>query len=110
MQYRALTIQEVSELASPIFRQYNISKAAVFGSCARGEMRRGSDIDIVVSFEKLNSGFDFFEIKRLLEARLGRKVDLITEKGLEHSAIKDTVATEAKVVYEKGNSNTPAHA
>ena len=34
----------------PFFQQYNIRKAALFGSVARQQQREASDIDLLVSF------------------------------------------------------------
>ena len=48
MPYHALTTQEISDKTNNLFEKYPIEKASVFGSCSRNEMKRGSDIDILV--------------------------------------------------------------
>jgi len=101
MQYRPITVGEVSAKAYPILEKYNLKKVAVFGSCVSGEMHRGSDIDILVDISGINSGLVFIELKRKLENRLGRKVDLISYKSLDYSKVKDKILSEAKVIYEK---------
>ena len=101
MTYRPVGIEEITAKALPVIQKYNISKAAVFGSCARGDMCHGSDIDLLVDTSGLSGGLVFVEIKRKLEYALGRKVDLISYSSLNYSHLKSSILSEAKVIYEK---------
>jgi uncharacterized protein len=101
MDYRPLKINEISSKAMPIFVKYNIKKAALYGSTARGEMRRGSDIDLIIELGDTQSGLVFVEIKRKLQNRLKRKVDLISYNALTYSDLKDSILRDAKVIYEQ---------
>lgn len=42
------SIREIQELSKEIFKKYNLDKVYLFGSYARGEATKGSDIDIMV--------------------------------------------------------------
>ena len=57
----------------------------LFGSAARGETRPESDIDIMVEFEPgARVGLVRFEsLPEELEALAGRRVDLVTRRGLK---------------------------
>ncbi len=101
MKYRSLEAEEVKTRVLPVLLKYQVQKAAIFGSSARGEMRRGSDVDIIIETGELSSGLTFVEIKRKLEQRLGRKVDLISYRSLDYSNLKDAILSEAQVIYEK---------
>src|ERR1017187_6793884 len=81
-------------------RQYGVRELSVFGSAVRGEMRAGSDIDIMVEFDpSVRIGLLKFEsLSEDLEALLGRKVDLVTKGGLK-AWIRPHVLKEARVVY-----------
>jgi uncharacterized protein len=103
MAYRPIEADEIYEKALPIFNKYKIKKAALFGSSARGEMRRGSDIDLIVELDETQSGLVFIEIKRKLQNKLNRKVDLITYKSLAYSDLEDSILEDAKVIYEKAH-------
>jgi len=103
MIYRPLEKDEIYDKALPIFMKYKIKKAALFGSSARGEMRRGSDIDLIVELDDTQSGLVFVEIKRKLENKLNRKVDLISYNSLAYSDLKESILEDAKVIYEKAN-------
>ena len=65
----------------PILKKYNVKRAGIFGSYARGEQKRNSDIDIIIQPPK-GMGFGFAGIQMEMEKKLGRKVDMVTYKYL----------------------------
>jgi len=46
---------------SPIFRQYNIQKAILFGSLARGEETKHSDVDLILIQETAKRFWDRYD-------------------------------------------------
>ncbi|MEE9465782.1 MAG: nucleotidyltransferase family protein [Candidatus Neomarinimicrobiota bacterium] len=73
-----MTINEIKRKALPILRKYDLKKAGIFGSIARGDLREDSDVDILVEIGRDDlSLLDFVGIKLELEYALGRKVDLV---------------------------------
>lgn len=74
---------------------YNIEKIGIFGSFAREDQNRLSDIDILVEFSEPIGYFKFIELERFLEKVLGKKVDLATKNSLKLSikeeVLKDTI-------------------
>lgn len=67
-----------------LHKMYGIKKIGVFGSFARGEAGRESDLDLLVEFaEDIDMGLlRFVEVERYLSHLLGRKVDLVEKKVL----------------------------
>lgn len=67
-----------------LIRQHGISKIGLFGSFARQEQKNGSDIDILVDFQKDKETFDnFMAICDLLDNIFkGYKVEVVTTGGL----------------------------
>jgi hypothetical protein len=63
---------------------YGVRKIALFGSCARGEQRKDSDVDLLVDLKK-PLGLDFIELADRLEEKLGARVDLATYDMLKRS-------------------------
>ena len=66
----------------------------IFGSVARGEADEASDIDILVDLEPGRSLLDLGGLWSELNELLGRKVEVVTEKGLRER-IRDRVLREA---------------
>ena len=64
-------------------RKYGVKEIGVFGSYARGEQGKDSDIDILVEFSKPIGFFKFLELEEYLEKLLGVKVDLVSKKALK---------------------------
>lgn len=56
-----------------------------FGSVARAEARRDSDVDMLVDLEPGRSLFDLGGLLMELQELLGCRVDVVTEQGLRHA-------------------------
>jgi uncharacterized protein len=65
-----------------IFKQFGVSKLAIFGSTVREESTEHSDVDILVSFEKTLTSKEYFGLQFYLEDLLGKSIDLVTDKFL----------------------------
>ena len=76
--------------------KYPISSMGVFGSYARNEQIAESDIDILVEFNG-SIGLRFVDLADELEAYLGKKVDLVSKKGVKH-AYFEFIKNEIKYV------------
>ncbi len=76
--------------------RFGLKTIGVFGSFARGEQRKRSDVDILVEFRKSVGLFEFIDVQMYLEKLLGRKVDLVTKRALK-PYIKDRILKE--VIY-----------
>lgn len=81
------------EAAAPVLKalaaEHGYSRLAVFGSVARHEARRDSDIDLLVETPEGASSFDFVRFKQFIERVLGREVDLVSYGGLKANVDED---------------------
>ncbi len=78
----------------PILKErFKVKTIGIFGSYLRGEEKRGSDIDILVEFEKEGDLFHLVGLSLFLEEKLGKKVDVVSKKALR-SEIKASVLKE----------------
>lgn len=81
---------EVLRLAA----KYGATDVRVFGSVARGEADESSDIDLVVRMTPGRSLFDLGGLLMDLQDLLGRRVDIVSERGLR-PRMKERVLREA---------------
>jgi predicted nucleotidyltransferase len=70
-------------------KKYGIHSLSIFGSVARGQARKKSDVDILVDFEKPVGLFEYARLKMYLERVLGREVDLVTPEALRKELRED---------------------
>ncbi len=83
-----------------ILKKYNVEKAGIFGSYARGEQRKDSDIDLIIEPPK-NMGIEFVTLNYELEDALKKKVDLITYKGINPRIKKYVLNDEVRIYGSK---------
>ena len=64
--------------------KYGVKKIGLFGSYVRNESHEGSDVDILVEFEKGKKTFDnYMELKFFLEDLFNYKVDLVITEAIK---------------------------
>ncbi len=78
---------------TPVLKRHGVSRAALFGSFARGEGRQKSDLDVLIEFKGNKSLMDLVALKLELEAKTHRKVDVLTYRSL-HPAIRERIQSE----------------
>lgn len=91
--------EKMSQIIKEILIQNGADFVALFGSFALGEEKEESDVDILVNFKKPISLFDHAGIELDLENKIGKKVDLITEKSLS-KYIRPFIMNELVTLYE----------
>jgi predicted nucleotidyltransferase len=72
----------------------------LFGSVARNDIARGSDLDLFIDYEPSSrfNAFDLVGIKQLLESELGIDVDITTRDGL-HPMLRADIEQSAIRVF-----------
>lgn len=79
-----------------------VVRAWIFGSCSRGEEHEGSDIDLMVNYDKgakvtlLTIGGIMADIEDLT----GRRADVVEEEGLRSFAVPSAVKDRI-LIYER---------
>lgn len=76
---RRQKVLETLRLIQPILeKKFNVPELALFGSCARDEAKKGSDIDIAVKYSKSPNLTDIGSLIVFLETLFdGHKVDIV---------------------------------
>lgn len=90
---KPVVVQEIRSLA----QKYNIRKVILFGSRARGDYKRVSDIDLAVS------GGDFvrFTLDVDEETSTLLKYDFVDLDGSVQEELLDSIEKEGRILYEK---------
>ena len=86
-----LTIKQIKERIRPVIQKYDITEVYLFGSYARGEANRDSDVDIYCSHGNVKSLFDEVGLIQDLEEALGKKVDVVTIGSKMHPVFKEQI-------------------
>ena len=91
-------IQTICDLCRPIFEKENIQNAYLFGSYARGEAQKESDIDIVIEPHH-NLGTRILSLNSILESTLKKPVDLYTTD--EIPFLMDSINKDKRLIYHE---------
>lgn len=95
-------IKEIKRLCS----QHRVKYLYAFGSVGTNRFDASSDIDFLVSFYPMDFAEyadNYFEFVANLEKRLGRTVDLITDKSLSNPYFIEAVENTKILLYETGD-------
>jgi len=96
-----ITIEKIAEKTRPVFERYGVKQAGVFGSYARGDAKKNSDVDILVTLgEKTLSIWDFVGFKEELSETLHKPIDLVSDKAMV-SYFRDYIYRDLKNIYEQ---------
>ncbi len=79
--------------------EFGVKRIGVFGSIAKQEERKESDIDMVIEFDR-PIGLKFIALAENMENLFGRKVDILTKDGIRNIRVK-SVSTdiEKDIIY-----------
>ena len=96
-----MSIPTMHTVLADYFKTQPVMKAWLFGSYARGEETRLSDVDLLVQYDEgggslLNHAAMICE----LEDILGRPVDIV-EEGTLRPRISESVNQDRKLIYER---------
>ncbi len=91
----------VGKLLAAYCRQQGIVHLESFGSTARGDAKRGSDVDLIATFAS-NPGLRFFSMEEEMAAILGVPVHLLTHDSVEQMSNpyrRASILAHTKVIY-----------
>ena len=95
MEMLAIVKKKLQEIKPELVSKYHVSTIGLFGSVVRDDFTNESDIDIIVDFSA-PIGIEFIDMANELEARLNRKVDLVSRGGIKPAYFK---VIEPQIIY-----------
>ena len=90
-------LAQIAKIVVPILKKNKVAKAGIFGSYARGEETKKSDVDIIIQ-PPHGMGIGFVGVKLELEERLKKKVDLVTYKSISPYLKDYILADEVRIL------------
>lgn len=94
-----MEFKEIKTKVVPILKQAGVKKAGIFGSYARGEQTKNSDVDILIEVKgRKFSLFDLVGLELELKKVLRRNVDLITYKGIDPYLKERILKEEVRII------------
>jgi len=94
------TISDITMMLTPVFDDYGISRAVLFGSVAKGTATNNSDIDLLVDSEL--RGLQFVGFMEAARRAVGMPVDVFDIKYIETgSKIDQEILSTGITIYEK---------
>lgn len=91
---------QIQSLLQPVFADYKVKKAILFGSYAKGLAESQSDIDILV--DSGLKGLAFFGLLEDVVTTLGKEVDLLDISQLTaDSQVDKEIKKSGVVIYEQ---------
>jgi predicted nucleotidyltransferase len=89
--------EPLQKLYPNLQKEFGVKKLGIFGSYARNEQQADSDLDILVTFDRIPGLFQYIELENQLSDALGIKVDLVMEDALKPT-IRERVLSEVLVI------------
>ena len=78
-----LDANEIKTRIAPIASRHGVQRVYLFGSCARGDARSDSDIDLCIEKGNIRTLLDLSGFYLDLQETLGRPIDVVTTDSLE---------------------------
>ncbi len=98
MKIKDKQLQRIAKIAIPILKKNGVVKAGIFGSYARGEAKKRSDVDFLVKIKGRKSLLDVVGIQLDLQQKLHRKVDLVEYQEIHPLLKKQILSEEIKIL------------
>jgi uncharacterized protein len=94
-------LDTITKKINPILKKYEVKRASIFGSFARGEENKNSDLDLLVELGKIGGLMAMGRLKMDLEKILKRKVDLLTYRSINHLLASNIKKDEIKIYAKR---------
>ena len=100
-------IEKNKEGLKKLCEKYNVAELYLFGSFARGEISKKSDIDFLVRFSGVNpvDYFDnYIDFKESIENLFSRNIDLVEMQTIKNPDLKKSINRNKIKLYGREDS------
>ena len=98
MKIKDKNLQRIAKIVVPILKKNGVVKAGIFGSYARGEIKKSSDVDFLIKMKRGKSLLDLAHLKNELEEKLKKEVDLVEYVVIKPKIKEQILDEEVKIL------------
>jgi predicted nucleotidyltransferase len=87
-----------------ICNSHHVERFHIFGSAASGNLKKNSDVDVLVQFSDIDLYYYFenlLSLKEELEKLFNRPVDILEEQALKNPYLKKSIDRNKILLYER---------
>ncbi len=101
-----LSIDAIRLMILPVVRKYEIDKATLFGSYARGDAKAGSDVDLLIECNSIRNMEDYLNLQESLKSAIGKNVDIVMADALQSEdtraakRLMEHIERDKVIIYE----------
>ena len=99
MHDETITLEQIEQAVRQTAREHDVQRVYLFGSHARGDATKTSDIDLCLETGPSFSLFDAGDFSLNIELLLGAPVDLVTEQTL-YPHVREEMLKDRVLMYE----------
>lgn len=102
MSEKVYTIEEIKSILARILKSFPVYQVILFGSYAKKQSNKTSDLDLIVDTKGTLKGFDLLELIYVIERSFNKDVDVFEKyEIIENSKIYNEIKKTGVIVYEK---------
>lgn len=102
MTTKIYSLEDIKEMLEEVLKNTELEKAILFGSYAKNEPTKHSDIDILIDSNGKIKGLKYFAIIDMIRQKFDKDVDVIEKAEIDkNSKIEKEIERTGIVIYEK---------
>jgi predicted nucleotidyltransferase len=99
MNYKIYTIDEIKKRFEKVAKKYEIEEAYLFGSYARGDATKKSDVDFYIKADKIRTIFQLGGFYADTKDAMKKNIDVITAKTTLRKGFEEEMKKELVKIY-----------
>ncbi len=102
MSEKVYTIEEIKKILKKLLKNMPVENVVLFGSYAKNEATKDSDLDFVIDTKEKLIGFKLFSLITKIEETFNKDIDAFEKSEIiKNSKIDEEIKRTGVIVYEK---------
>jgi len=99
MNYKIYTVDEIKKRFEKVAKKYEIEEAYLFGSYARGDATKKSDVDFYIKADKIKTLFQLGGFYADTKDAMKKNIDVVTTDAVIETEFKEEMTKELVKIY-----------